>query len=94
MPEKPQRIEDAIESYADRSGDAGRKMIDAMGTYEGAAEPEAYSGEFMALIYAPRVRKLFELKAEGFTHAEWKWNPELGHNDWHGAEAPVPSPTT
>lgn len=91
---KQQRIEDAIAGYADRAGPAGQEMVAAMGTYEYDKEPEAYSNAFLAVIYAPRVRKLFELQAQGYTHAEWKWDAELGHNDWQPAEAPVSTTTT
>lgn len=69
----PQLIEEAIASYGDVS------IADD--------KAEAYSDGFLAAIYAPRVRALHELKAQGFTHAEWKWNDELGKNCWHGAKA-------
>lgn len=43
-----------------------------------------YSPEGLAAIYQPRVRQLLDLKAEGYTYAEWAWDAEQGHNRWHG----------
>jgi hypothetical protein len=71
-PGVPQPIDAAIDSYASRAGEGG----------SGAAP---YNSESLAEIYAPRVRQLFDLKKQGFTHAVWKWDQDAGHNRWHGA---------
>lgn len=63
-------ISEAIDSYAVRAG-AGR----------GAAP---YNSESLAEIYAPRVQELFELQAQGYQYAEWKWDSKVGENHWHG----------
>jgi hypothetical protein len=69
-----QLIDEAIDSYAARAGSGGN----------GAAP---YNRESLAEIYAPRVRELFDLQAQGFQYAEWGWDDKLGHNRWHGVKA-------
>jgi hypothetical protein len=68
---KPELINDAIDDYAARSGNGWR-----------SPEAAPYNSASLAEIYAPRVRQLFELHAQGFTYAEWKWDGT--ENRWHG----------
>jgi hypothetical protein len=63
-------IDKAIESYEDRA--------------RGGSGAPPYDRESLATIYEPRVQQLLDLKREGFTHAEWTWDVEAGHNRWHG----------
>lgn len=67
-------IEDAIASYPEHAA--------AVGGSGGAP----YDSASLSEIYAPRVRQLRDLRAEGFTHAEWRWDDERGHNRWFGAK--------
>lgn len=79
LPEpEPQRIDAAIDGYAQRTG-AGN----------GAAP---YNSESLAEIYAPRVQELFDLQSQGFTHAVWKWDREARLNRWHGVPDPEEAP--
>lgn len=68
----PQEINAAIDSYPQRAVAAGN------------TEAAPYNAESLAEIYAPRVRQLFELQNQGFTHAAWGWDEELNENRWHG----------
>lgn len=43
-----------------------------------------YGSEGLAVVYEPRVRQLLDLKSEGYTYAEWRWDLVQGHNRWHG----------
>jgi len=71
MTEHVMAIDDAIDSYAQRAG-------------AGGAGQTPYNAESLAEIYAPRVQELFELQQQGFTHAIWGWDADLGENRWHG----------
>lgn len=66
-------IDEEIAAYAAHAG-AG----------EGGEPGSLYSSEDLAEIYQPRVQQLIDLKNQGFIYAEWKWDPEVGHNRWHG----------
>lgn len=64
-------IDEAINAYAGRAGSGG-------------SDAAPYNSESLAEIYAPRVQQLLNLQKQGFTHAEWKWDADAGHNRWHG----------
>lgn len=51
---------------------------------EGETPGGLYGSEGLAEVYQPRVRQLLDLKEQGYTYAEWKWDPVQGHNRWHG----------
>lgn len=72
-PTKVEPIDKAIDSYAEHAGSGG----------EGAAP---YNSESLAEIYHPRVRQLLDLQNQGFTHATWKHDPDMGENRWHGVK--------
>jgi hypothetical protein len=64
-----QTIDEAIADYTARTAGGGDGPLNA-------AE--------LATIYGGRVQQLLDLRAEGYTHAEWKWDADQGVNRWHG----------
>lgn len=58
---------------------------------EGSGETQApYDTGSLAEIYAPRVRQLMDLQAEGFTHARWGHDPVQKTNRWFGQTGESP----
>ena len=76
IPPDVHEINKAIDSYPARTVSAGEH------------EAAPYNAESLARIYEPRVRELFDLQSQGFTHAAWKWDDERKENRWHGVTPP------
>jgi hypothetical protein len=43
-----------------------------------------YDSASLGVIYGERVQQLVDLKAQGFTVAEWKYDAVQRVNRWHG----------
>jgi hypothetical protein len=80
-------IDEEISAYAAHTSAGHTKPDDKPGgggAGDGETPGSPYSSETLAAVYHPRVQQLLDLKAEGYTYAEWAWDATQGHNRWHG----------